>query len=138
MFQYANNFFVQLSDQSTACQDLNKIKQFTTRTTQASGIMNILFTVGYSSVPFSYFVSTMDDGDIYTYGYDIYENFLGVYENYSDSSSTTTASCDELGFYFGKIVSELLDFKIEDTVYFSEVYKYWADSPNELSLIKTL
>lgn len=64
----------------------------------------------------------MTDGIIYTYGVKVYNAYKDVYDG------SDPGTCEELGFNLGKILSELLDFKIEDTVYFSEVYKYgsWA------------
>ena len=86
----------------------------------------MLYTTVYSGIPYSSFVNSMDNGNIYIYGVKIYDNFKDVYDNYSDMTSDYTAptTCGDLGWYFGKITSELLDFKIEDSVYFSEVYKY--------------
>jgi hypothetical protein len=119
LFLNFNNLFVQLSDQATACQDLNKVKQFTTRTTKVSGLMNFVYTAGYGSVPFSKFgISGWGDTDLYSAESKL---FFGLYDGFTRNTPLT---CETMGYYFGVIYSEMLDFRIDDTVYFTEVIKY--------------
>jgi hypothetical protein len=113
-----NNLMIQYSDQQIACEDLNKIKQFSTRTQTLSGLYNLAFTIGTGILSaFSYQVA-----DLSPTALEIGEAFTSLYNGwYYDNASFT---CHTLGFYLAKIMAISLSAFTDDEVYFTEVMKY--------------
>lgn len=93
---YNGNFFNSLltsgnallilnSELNSECQNINKIKQFSVRTTKMSGLFNLLFTAGYS-----YF--TQDT----------------LYTSLNNLKDYQTAPCEEVGFNLANVMMTLL------------------------------
>ena len=84
---YSNQLLVDLSSLMEACSTLTLIKQFTTRTSNLSGVLDFVFTVSYDIIGNS--------------------NEMSQVKVIMDSSST----CYDTGFALGSIVSEAFNYQ---------------------------
>lgn len=125
MFQNLNNFVIQLSDQTIACQDSVKIKQLQTRTNKISGLTNWAFTLAYG------FLFDKVKGSLPTFipvpttNQKVGDSGLALYHLISDFASGTTSKIDcwSLGYQFGVFVSETLEAKVDSYVPLVEAQK---------------
>ena len=123
MFQNLNNFVIQLSDQTIACQDSVKIKQLQTRTNKISGFTNWVFTLTYGFffdkikgiLPLPVPEANQKVGEA---GYSFY-NMISAYA----ADTTKKIDCWEVGRQFGLFLSETLEAKVESKVPLVEAQK---------------
>lgn len=120
----SNNLLIQFADQAIACQDGVKIKQFSTRTSQLSGLFNWMFTVGYG-VGYDYahnalpsFLPALTQQPLNVASLNIVNPLIAYF------SLGTLINCQEFGFNLGLFISESLEAKVDTSVAFIEVAKF--------------
>jgi hypothetical protein len=121
---------VQLSDQSTACQDKVKFKQLSTRTSKLSGAFNWAFTLIYG-ISFDYiknYVSSWVPSWLLPANQKLSTAasgiFWSIYNFATDfNNSQSKIDCFKLGYNIGIMISESLEAKVDSTVALVEVSK---------------
>ncbi len=128
MFQNLNNFVIQLSDQTIACQDPVKIKQLQTRTNKISGFTNWAFTLAYGFL-FDYIkgnlAQVLPERLIPKENQKVGDAGKSIYNKISNFATdpSNKIDCWELGRQVGLFVSETLEAKVDSKVPLVEAQK---------------